>query len=28
VAGGCKTKSELLGCGDNEFIPWQIGARM
>lgn len=26
VASGKKTKSELLGYGDNEFIPWKIGA--
>ena len=26
VASGRKTKSELLGYGDNEFVPWQIGA--
>jgi altronate hydrolase len=28
VASGQKTKSELLGYGDNEFVPWQIGATM
>ncbi|MGH8429420.1 MAG: altronate dehydratase, partial [Solimonas sp.] len=28
VASGEKTKSELLGYGDNEFVPWQIGAVM
>jgi altronate hydrolase len=28
VASGEKSKSELLGLGDNEFIPWQIGAVM
>ena len=28
VASGDKTKSELLGYGDNEFVPWQIGATM
>ena len=28
VASGDKTKSELLGYGDNEFVPWQIGAVM
>ena len=28
VASGEKTKSELLGYGDNEFVPWQIGATM
>jgi altronate hydrolase len=26
VASGKQTKSELLGYGDNEFVPWQIGA--
>ena len=26
VASGKKTKSELLGMGDNEFLPWHIGA--
>lgn len=26
VASGEKTKSELLGYGDNEFTPWKIGA--
>jgi altronate hydrolase len=26
VASGEKTKSELLGIGDMEFVPWQIGA--
>jgi altronate hydrolase len=25
VASGERTKSELLGMGDNEFVPWQIG---
>jgi altronate hydrolase len=25
VASGEKSKSELLGLGDNEFVPWQIG---
>jgi altronate hydrolase len=25
VASGQKTKSELLGLGDNEFVPWQLG---
>ena len=25
VASGQKTKSELLGLGDNEFVPWDIG---
>jgi len=28
VASGEKTKSELLGYGDNEFVPWSIGATM
>ena len=27
-ASGEKTKSEQLGYGDNEFVPWQIGATM
>jgi altronate hydrolase len=26
VASGKKSKSELLGYGDNEFVPWHIGA--
>jgi altronate hydrolase len=26
VAEGARTKSELLGLGDNEFVPWQVGA--
>ena len=26
VASGRKTKSEDLGYGRNEFVPWQIGA--
>lgn len=26
VASGKRTKSEELGYGDNEFVPWQIGA--
>ena len=25
VASGKKTKSEMLGLGDNEFVPWDIG---
>jgi altronate hydrolase len=25
TASGKKTKSELLGLGDNEFVPWDIG---
>ncbi len=28
VASGQVTKSEALGLGDNEFLPWQIGAVM
>jgi len=28
VASGEKSKSEALGYGDNEFVPWQIGAVM
>ena len=28
VASGERTKSEELGYGDNEFVPWQIGAVM
>ena len=28
VASGERTKSELLGYGDNEFVPWQVGAVM
>jgi altronate hydrolase len=28
VASGEKTKSEALGLGDNEFVPWQVGAVM
>jgi altronate hydrolase len=28
VASGERTKSEDLGYGDNEFVPWQIGAVM
>jgi altronate hydrolase len=28
VASGARTKSELLGYGDNEFVPWQLGATM
>jgi altronate hydrolase len=28
VASGEKTKSEILGLGDNEFVPWQVGAVM
>jgi len=25
AASGTRTKSELLGLGDNEFVPWQVG---
>ena len=28
IASGAESKSEALGFGDNEFIPWQIGAVM
>lgn len=28
VASGQPTKSEALGLGDNEFVPWQLGAWM
>jgi len=28
VASGERSKSELLGYGDGEFAPWQIGATM
>jgi altronate hydrolase len=28
VASGKRTKSEDLGYGDAEFVPWQIGATM
>ena len=28
VASGAHTKSEDLGYGDLEFVPWQIGATM
>jgi altronate hydrolase len=28
VASGRKTKSEILGFGDEEFVPWQLGAVM
>ncbi len=28
VASGQRSKSELLGYGDHEFVPWQIGAVM
>jgi altronate hydrolase len=25
TASGEKSKSELLGLGDNEFVPWHLG---
>jgi altronate hydrolase len=25
TASGERSKSELLGLGDHEFVPWQIG---
>jgi altronate hydrolase len=25
VAGGKRTKSEVLGIGDDEFLPWTVG---
>jgi altronate hydrolase len=28
VASGERSKSEQLGYGENEFVPWQIGATM
>jgi altronate hydrolase len=28
VASGEHSKSEELGYGDNEFVPWQVGAIM
>ncbi|MFN0114163.1 MAG: UxaA family hydrolase [Paracoccaceae bacterium] len=28
VASGARSKSEALGLGDNEFVPWQVGAVM
>ncbi|SFR19632.1 UxaA family hydrolase [Poseidonocella sedimentorum] len=28
TASGARSKSEALGLGDNEFLPWQIGAVM
>ncbi|MCD6071470.1 MAG: galactonate dehydratase, partial [Microvirga sp.] len=28
VASGVPTKSEELGYGDLEFVPWQVGAVM
>ena len=26
TASGEKTRSELLGMGENEFVPWTVGA--
>ena len=26
VASGKKTRSEVFGYGDDEFVPWQVGA--
>ena len=28
TASGAKTKSELFGYGDNEFVPWHLGATL
>jgi altronate hydrolase len=28
VASGHKSKSEALGVGNEEFVPWMIGAQM
>ncbi len=28
TASGQRSKSELNGLGDNEFLPWQLGAVM
>ena len=28
IASGERTRSEALGYGDNEFVPWQVGATM
>jgi altronate hydrolase len=28
VASGERSKSEVLGYGDAEYVPWQIGATM
>lgn len=28
VASGEESKSEMLGYGDNEYVPWQVGATM
>jgi altronate hydrolase len=28
IASGERSKSEQLGYGDSEFVPWQVGAVM
>ena len=28
IASGCQTKSEAFGFGDQEFVPWVVGAQM
>jgi altronate hydrolase len=28
IASGEKSKSEALGVGNEEFVPWMIGAQM
>ena len=28
TASGQQTKSEMLGLGDHEFVPWQVGVVM
>ena len=28
VASGMQSKSEALGYGDHEFVPWQVGTVM
>ena len=28
VASGKKTKSEIHGIGDEEFVPWTLGAQL
>jgi altronate hydrolase len=28
VSSGQRSRSELLGVGDEEFVPWMIGAQM
>jgi altronate hydrolase len=28
TASGKKTKSEAFGYGDNEFVPWHLGATL